>query len=135
MSVLFFSALLTYLLSVSTGQLPPPSQNFTEFPGNDRTQITQVITSICFLEDAQWVKQKIGQIIQQSGRDLAGIRSGRRPAHFPEPQTESKRQQCSVIPSLAATEKVNKVFSQIRSYVKEPSSTKDNKNDCFLTRI
>ena len=40
--------------------------------------------------------------------------------------TESAR-----MPNRAATEKVNKVFCQIRSYVKDPSSTKDSQNDYF----
>lgn len=72
MSVPFFSTLLTCLLSVSTGQLPLPSQNFTEFPGNDGTQITQVIMSICFLEDAQW-----GEVEDRANHPTVRKRSGR----------------------------------------------------------
>lgn len=35
------------------------------------------------------------------------------------------------MPNRAATEKVNRLFSQIRSYVKEPSSTKGSQTDYF----
>lgn len=114
---------------------PLPSQNFTEFTGNNRTLITQMITSICFLEDAQW-----GEAEDRANHPTVRKRPGRNKTWKKAGTTfqnhrERARAQCSVIPSLAATEKVNKVFSQIASYVKEPSSTKDNKNDYFLTHI
>lgn len=101
----------------------------------NRTLITQMITSICFLEDAQW-----GEAEDRANHPTVRKRPGRNKTWKKAGTTfqnhrERARAQCSVIPSLAATEKVNKVFSQIASYVKEPSSTKDNKNDYFLTHI
>lgn len=139
MPVLFFRRVLISLSGFQQDCASSHPRSPTEFTGNNRTRITQMIKSICFPARcaAGWSKRhhsRSGKPTNSQKEIWQELQVEGSWHNFREPQTERERErEHSVTPSLIDTEKVNSL-SQIKSYVKEPS-TKDNQNDDFWTHI